>query len=221
MPQYRKKPVVIEAVQWKGEALSDSKELRSFLFSGKDTPYSISQYEDDVLVVRTLEGEMLAKPGDWIIRGVAGELYPCKPEIFEATYQPMDDSTYVADEDLRIERVGADEIVIAHPDFQWELSNEDARYIAERLAALIGAGVITVRTVPAESLPPMPPRALQGMLEALIEAMRKAKPNDRSPADRNWAVALTEMEKVLAYWAFLVVMPLEAEATAGSVKEVG
>jgi hypothetical protein len=41
------------------------------------------------MIVATLEGEMTARPGDWIIRGIAGELYPCKPEIFEKSYEPI------------------------------------------------------------------------------------------------------------------------------------
>lgn len=61
MAKYRKKPVVIEA------------------------------YQTDVEVkIPTLEGEMMASPGDWIITGVKGERYPCKPDIFEATYEPVD-----------------------------------------------------------------------------------------------------------------------------------
>ena len=94
MAKYRKKPVVIEAYQWnnrrdnledapewlkKAHAL-DRAEMRSFF-----VPMG-SQYAEIV----TLEGRMRANPGDWIIQGVKGELYPCKPDIFEATYQPVD-----------------------------------------------------------------------------------------------------------------------------------
>lgn len=81
MPKFRKKPVVIEAVRWTGENLS---EVVKFMGAG--------QYQQDFvsndLVIPTLEGEMKASPGDWIIRGVKGELYPCKPDIFEMTYEP-------------------------------------------------------------------------------------------------------------------------------------
>ena len=82
MPKYRKKPVVIEAWQWtphdKGE------EIPMWLV--------MSNYElgpEDGLLIKTLEGTMRADPGDWIIRGVKGELYPCKPDIFAATYDPV------------------------------------------------------------------------------------------------------------------------------------
>jgi hypothetical protein len=51
-------------------------------------PIVITAYQTDVVVlIQTLEGEMRADPGDWIITGVKGETYPCKPDIFEATYE--------------------------------------------------------------------------------------------------------------------------------------
>jgi hypothetical protein len=85
MARYRKKPVVIEAVQFDGtfplEFLRDAEHVR--LVSEPHAPLCIA--------IRTLEGEMRADIGDWIIRGVQGELYPCKPEIFDATYEPADD----------------------------------------------------------------------------------------------------------------------------------
>ena len=46
-------------------------------------------FDGHVIAIDTLEGEMHADPGDWIIRGVQGEFYPCKPDIFEATYEPV------------------------------------------------------------------------------------------------------------------------------------
>lgn len=61
MAKYRKKPVVIEAVQ---------------------TPVEV--------LIETLEGTMKASPGDWIITGVKGERYPCKPDVFERTYEKVD-----------------------------------------------------------------------------------------------------------------------------------
>jgi hypothetical protein len=62
MPKFRKKPVVIEAVRHEGP---------------------------EPLLIETLEGNLTAQPGDWIITGVKGERYPCKPDIFEATYEPV------------------------------------------------------------------------------------------------------------------------------------
>jgi len=81
MSRYRKKPVVIEAVQWTGSNLQDVAAIGGGSEYGQD-------FLGDDLTIKTLEGEMRASPGDWIIRGVKGELYPCKPDIFEATYEP-------------------------------------------------------------------------------------------------------------------------------------
>ena len=55
-------------------------------------PVIIEAYKTEVeMVISTLEGDMIASPGDWIITGVNGEQYPCKPDIFEKTYEPMND----------------------------------------------------------------------------------------------------------------------------------
>lgn len=88
MKQYRKKPVVIEAIQWLGEKSFD--EL--YEFTNADNDYGIVGMKDgrgDVAKIRTLEGVMDAQPGDFIIKGVSGEFYPCKPDIFELTYEPV------------------------------------------------------------------------------------------------------------------------------------
>lgn len=90
--KYRKKPVVIEAIQFDGtnhEAVADfvmAEERRH-----GDTDVSGQLAGDVHLIVHTLEGDMRADPGDWIIRGVKGEFYPCKPDIFDATYEPVDE----------------------------------------------------------------------------------------------------------------------------------
>jgi hypothetical protein len=86
MPQFRKKPVVIEAVQWDGVACTEVIEfLGEDLLKIKPTRNG----RDGHLTIRTLEGPLGASPGDFIIRGVKGEHYACKPEIFEATYDPV------------------------------------------------------------------------------------------------------------------------------------
>lgn len=84
MPKFRKKPVEIEAVRWTGENHDEVAAL------GTINRGSI-QRKDRALPIRTPEGEMLANVGDWIIRGVKGELYPCKPDIFATTYEPVED----------------------------------------------------------------------------------------------------------------------------------
>lgn len=88
MKQYRKKPVVIEAIKWLGEKSFD--EL--YEFTNADNDYGVVGMKDgrgDVAQIRTLEGVMDAQPGDFIIKGVQGEFYPCKPDIFELTYEPV------------------------------------------------------------------------------------------------------------------------------------
>ncbi len=83
MPKFRKKPVVIDAVQL------PFLDADSSAFSGD--PNIIFKREGGHIVeaiISTLEGTMTASLGDWIIRGVKGELYPCKPDIFAATYDP-------------------------------------------------------------------------------------------------------------------------------------
>lgn len=83
--KFRKKPVVIEAEQ----------------FDGHNNPFGVVKYHDCQThggactyggrhIVETLEGAHIATPGDWIIRGVKGEFYPCKPDIFEATYERVE-----------------------------------------------------------------------------------------------------------------------------------
>lgn len=87
MALFRKKPVVIEAEQWfpykqlRGVSLVPREPHHVNLISGPEPPYG---------VIATLEGQMIAMPGDWIITGVKGEKYPCKPDIFAATYEAVD-----------------------------------------------------------------------------------------------------------------------------------
>ena len=91
MGKFRKKPVVIEAMQLKRDNL---KEIETFL-AGRVMPdlyqklggWDINWGNNEV-TISTLEGKMKACLGDWIIKGVKGEFYPCKPDIFEATYEP-------------------------------------------------------------------------------------------------------------------------------------
>jgi hypothetical protein len=85
MSRYRKKPVEIEAIQWTGRNLGA---ILVLLDDSAQSEVATVDGTDD-LAIPTLEGEMIARPNDWIIRGVKGELYPCKPDIFEATYEPV------------------------------------------------------------------------------------------------------------------------------------
>jgi preprotein translocase subunit Sss1 len=91
MAQYRKKPVVIEAVQWTGSNLKEVINFSGLHDSAKK--WTWEEYEEVVknegLKIFTLEGKMNADVNDWIIKGVKGEFYPCKPEIFEDTYEAV------------------------------------------------------------------------------------------------------------------------------------
>ena len=77
--KYRKKPVTIEAIQWNGENLSEIDEF---------TESKVKNHES-VLIISTLEGDMYASLSDYIIKGVNGEFYPCKPNIFDKTYEEV------------------------------------------------------------------------------------------------------------------------------------
>lgn len=85
--KYKKKPVVIDAVKWDGNKVS---EVTDWISEALDKCVII-RYGNEVHI-RTLEGVMKASPGDYIIKGVNGELYPCKPEIFEKTYEAVEES---------------------------------------------------------------------------------------------------------------------------------
>lgn len=94
--QFRKKPVVIEAVQWTGGPEAATPIIQWFLDnSDRCARYHEAMMNPDTtetIHIDTLEGVMGAMPGDWIIRGVAGEFYPCKPDIFEATYTAAEEA---------------------------------------------------------------------------------------------------------------------------------
>ncbi len=78
MPQFKKKPCVVEAVLWTG---TNEDEIRAFV--------GTAVFRPEGAIITTAEGLMLARPGDWIIRGVQGEFYPCKPDIFSQTYESI------------------------------------------------------------------------------------------------------------------------------------
>lgn len=80
--RFRKRPVEIDAVQWTGGNVED---VRAFAGNGVGYHHSTT----GTLYVETIEGTMRALPGDWIIRGVQGEYYPFKPDIFKATYESV------------------------------------------------------------------------------------------------------------------------------------
>ena len=97
--KYRKKPVCIEAVQWNGTAENASVIINWILSSGSRSARYHSpdersdlSYDSPKIEIDTLEGSITASPQDYIIQGVQGEFYPCKPDIFEATYELADEA---------------------------------------------------------------------------------------------------------------------------------
>jgi hypothetical protein len=102
--KYRKRPVVIEAMCWDGTA-EGATPIIDWVLDGGGTARFVDYEDPDMnpayLAIDTLEGTMRADPGDWVICGVAGEFYPCKPDIFEQSYTldvdpgPTDGSAYV------------------------------------------------------------------------------------------------------------------------------
>ena len=85
MSKYRKKPVVIEAIQWTGNNKGEIED-----FAG-DAAVWVRLGEFSIMRIETLEGIMTANKGDWVIKGIAGEYYPCHPNIFAATYELVED----------------------------------------------------------------------------------------------------------------------------------
>ena len=84
---FRKKPVVIRAFQL---PQAEDDDVEPFLDWAAEVGFeNYTSERDGSLAIQTLEGTMVAAPGDWIIRGVKGEFYPCKPDIFQATYEQV------------------------------------------------------------------------------------------------------------------------------------
>lgn len=84
MSKYIKKPVIIEAVQWTGE---NNEEMKAFI----PNTIIVKKNKEGELGIGTLEGVMTASKGDFIIKGVHGEYYPCKPDIFAETYEEVEE----------------------------------------------------------------------------------------------------------------------------------
>ncbi|QGH72779.1 MAG: PGDYG protein [Podoviridae sp. ctLUJ1] len=108
MAKFQKKPVVVEAMQFHGQGDENATELLSWMGNAGEWDNETSQLE-----IHTLEGIMTASEGDWIIKGVNGEFYPCKPDIFEKTYGAVDTCTHQLDH--------IDRVVIEHTELMAKL----------------------------------------------------------------------------------------------------
>ena len=93
MQKFVKKPVVIEAIQYNGINIT---EIESFV--GAKLPIVCLSVEDTQLVIPTLEGDMKASKGDYIIKGIKGEFYPCKPDIFKQSYNMIKENNGILSE---------------------------------------------------------------------------------------------------------------------------
>jgi len=92
MPKFRKRPIIVEAFRWTAD-----------INQKEDPLWIIDAIKDDIIyvayegtprifmMIKTLEGTMTAKRGDWIIKGIEGEIYPCKPDIFKKTYELIEE----------------------------------------------------------------------------------------------------------------------------------
>lgn len=90
MKKYRKKPVVIEAFQYDGDLMNSYGDYYVPPWAEDAFKSGVLYYkEDGELFIKTLEGNMRASVGDYIIRGIQGELYPCKPDVFTETYEEV------------------------------------------------------------------------------------------------------------------------------------
>ena len=84
--KYRKKPIEVEAMQYTNDTYEALMQLQEFL-PLKELTILYKEPNNPKIVIPTLEGDLYASIGDYIIKGIKGELYPCKPDIFEATYE--------------------------------------------------------------------------------------------------------------------------------------
>lgn len=117
MAKYRKKPVVIEAIQYDGHNLREIAKFVGTDLSMVDNDINLSL----IPVIKTLEGDMLISKGDYVIKGVQGEFYPCKPDIFRQTYEEVPK--------LIVEKY--ERTCIAFPS-QWDIWTVDGKYIYGR-----------------------------------------------------------------------------------------
>lgn len=89
--KYRKKPVVIEAVQFRPASSTQVGLIKYWMETGEYRESGIHTSDITTFEIETLEGPMRVSPNDYVIKGVQGEFYPCKPDIFKQTYEPVEE----------------------------------------------------------------------------------------------------------------------------------
>lgn len=130
---FRKKPIEIEAMQFTNK----SKDQVFNWIAGTRHHADFDEKHTPILKIETLEGVMTANIGDWIIRGIAGEYYPCKPDIFEATYEAIDKGD--------VGNIGPGKLILK---ITQEIGDDEYDYTTEVLYPkdLMGAKVVDVTT---------------------------------------------------------------------------
>lgn len=148
--KYRKKPVVIDAFQLKSGILLT--EIYSFFGVYSDDDFKPFDFVDDKIIIKTLEGEMTATDGDYIIKGIKGEFYPCKADIFEATYEKYEVAVENKDSDTKKEEIFA--VMVEGRQTPSKMYSEqcDAENEAKRLALKERLTTYTVKAVSKFSL---------------------------------------------------------------------
>ena len=119
MQKFVKKPVVVEAIQYNGINIT---EIESFLVSKLPTVWS--SVEDTQLIIPTLEGDMKVSKGDYIIKGIKGEFYPCKPDVFKSTYNVVEDNNGILSEGEKRVRTTFNVLSLATVDIAKQLMAE-------------------------------------------------------------------------------------------------
>ena len=119
MKNYVKKTVVIEAIQYDGINIT---EVESFV--GVKLPTVLLSVEDTQLVIPTLEGDMKVSKGDYVIKGIKGEFYPCKPDVFKSTYNVVEDNNGILSEGEKRVRTTFNVLSLATVDIVKQLMAE-------------------------------------------------------------------------------------------------
>ncbi len=99
--KYRKKPIVVDAIQWTGHNTKEAME-----FVGTDNIIAYTTYFE----IKRIEGNLKVSEMDWIVKGVKGEFYPCKPDIFKETYEKVEDKELKFNEDQYMKGVTKEDV---------------------------------------------------------------------------------------------------------------
>lgn len=147
--KYRKKPIVIDAYHLKSELLTD---IYSFFGVSLSDEFKPFYFVDNKIIIKTLEGDMSATKGDYIIKGIKGEFYPCKADIFEATYEKYEVAVENKNSDTKKEEIFA--VMVEGRQTPSKIYSEqcDAENEAKRLALKERLTTYTVKAVSKFSL---------------------------------------------------------------------